>query len=208
MKTSVAMVDDDTSLLALLRHTIEASTEFYCVGAYATPELALKELVSLRPRIVLMDIRMPHVSGLECTRRLTRAIPGVCVIIMTGTSSSENLVPAIDAGAIGFLQKPFQPSDCVNALRSVVSGGAPVSPPAIKILVDYVRRDHATKLSSGPLSPRESEVMRLLSNKEIALALGISQATVHNQLQRIYEKLSVHSRGQAVAQFLQIIHKT
>ena len=206
MKTTRMLVVDDHALfrkgvVGLLR----AAEGFTVVGEAQDGREAVTKAQALKPDVVLMDIYMRAMDGLEATRRIKAAIPSTRIIILTVSEEDQNLFDAVKAGAQGYLLKSVEPDELFRTLRGVVRGEAFVTPSmAAKILEEFSRKAGGSKgIDSRGLSPREREVLELLTrgavNKEIAAALAISDNTVKNHLKSIMGKLHVENRVQVVA---------
>ena len=203
MPIHVAIVEDDRRLREQLVGLIDSAPEFCCVGAYGSGEETLRELPAAQPVVVLMDINLPGMSGVECTFRLKRKLPSVQVVMFTVYDDNERVFEALKAGASGYLLKRTPPAEILEALTDVHGGGAPMS--------GYIARQVVQSFSrqAGPeapqLSSREEEVLTLVSkgyiNKEIAGMLGIGLETVRGHLKLIYKKLHVRSRTEASMKF-------
>jgi DNA-binding NarL/FixJ family response regulator len=203
---TVSIVDDSTDLRQSIANFINRSAGFQCVSMYGSGEAALKGLSANQPDVVLMDINMTGMTGIECVERLKAVAPGVQIVMLTIYEDTEKIFNALSAGASGYLLKRLSPSKLLQAIREVHAGGSPMSGSiARKVVASF-----QTTESSGPrlpeLSPREQEVLELLaqgcSNKEIADKLSISIETVTWHLRHIYTKLHVRSRTQATLRFL------
>jgi NarL family two-component system response regulator LiaR len=208
MKRTVAIVEDDPDLRAILQQTIDSSGRYVCVGTYGRGEEALTELKRIRPSFVLMDILLPGISGLECVDRLKKVQPGMSFIMVSGKVLEDRIGETIASGADGFLRKPFTPTECIDALDTVAAGGVSLSPLAAKYLARDYRREYWERVSEKGITPREQEVLKLLergkSHKEIASLLHVSESTVHSHLQSVYVKLGAHNGFEAIAKLRQI----
>jgi DNA-binding NarL/FixJ family response regulator len=207
MMTSVAIVEDNNDFRASLARYLNEAPGYRCVCACSTSEEALQKIPRLLPDVVLMDIHLPNMSGMECTRRLKELCPSVQILILTVYEDNERIFGALKAGAGGYLLKRADPADILRAIQDVKQGGAPMSNQIARRVVQSFREktDHTSKLEG--LSQREEEILQYLSGgystKEIADRMSVSVNTVRTHLQHIYEKLHVRSRTAAVAKFLQ-----
>lgn len=203
---AVAIVEDNETVRLMLRELIEATPRLRCVGACATAKEALVEIPKLRPDVVLMDIHLPGESGITCTARLKAKLPGLLVIILTVYKDIELIFQALKAGASGYLLKRAPKEDIQRAIAEVCSGGAPMTGEIARLVVHSFQTSPASGIEKQGLSPRELEILAMLSegitNKEIALRLGISSETVRTHLGHIYEKLHVQGRTEAVTKYL------
>jgi DNA-binding NarL/FixJ family response regulator len=202
----VCLVEDHREtregFLKLLRH----SPDIVCMGAYESAELAEKEIPGFLPDVVLMDINLPGKSGIECIAKLKYKYPQIQWLILTTHEDTELIFSALKAGANGYLLKRSAPEELIGAIKNVHLGGAPMS---IKIARRVVTHFHQADKHAGKaetLSARENEILahlaKGLSYKQIADSLGLSQHTVNNHLRKIYGKLHVQTRTEAVVKFL------
>jgi DNA-binding NarL/FixJ family response regulator len=204
-KISLAIVEDNESLRRNLAEMIRRESGWKLAGEFADGESALEHLPSIQPAVVLMDINLPGMSGVECVARLTQLLPGTLVIMVTVYDDSDTIFESLASGASGYLLKPVQSEQLVAAIEEVMAGGAPMSMSIARRVVQTFRKPAPEVGEEAQLWPREIEILELLSKgflkKEIADQLGISYWTVQTHVGRIYKKLHVHSRAQAVAKF-------
>jgi DNA-binding NarL/FixJ family response regulator len=201
----LALVDDDESVRWAVREIVETQTEGWTLDLYASGSDALQHIPSAWPDVVLMDLWMPGLSGIECTRRLTTLCLDLRVLMFTGCSGQAEILESIAAGACGYLLKPVAPSTLVRAVRSAGQGWPTLCPEAEHALIGAWQAASAN-ISSASLSRREREILPLLAkrltDKEIALELGIRTTTVNEHLKRIFRKLGVRRRNEAVRKWL------
>ena len=196
----VVIADDQPLMRAGFRAVLEATGSIEVVAEAATGEEAVRAASELRPDVVLMDIRMPGMDGIEATRRLPRQR----VLILTTFGLDDYIVDALRAGASGFLLKDAPTQDVVAAVRAVAAGDAVLSPGVTRRLLDQVGRRLPAAVSRAPatLTDREHEVLRMLAggltNAEIAEALVVSEATVKSHVSSLLRKLGLRDRVQAV----------
>ena len=204
---TVAMVEDEAEILESWVKLLGTFPEFACVCGCVSGEEALLRLPPLRPQIVLMDIFLPRMSGIECTARLKELLPDTQILILTAVDDHELVFMALQAGADGYLLKSTQPAELQSALHDLLRGGAPMTGAVARRVVRYFRQKDKPKDAVLGLSLREEEVLILLSkgfgNKEIAGRLELSVDTVGTYLKQIYKKLHVHSRTEAVFRYTQ-----
>ena len=206
---NVAIVEDDAKLRQTLERYLTAQPGFRCASAYPNAEAALTDLPRVRPDVVLMDINLPGMNGIECVAKLRAAMPSLKIIMLTVFEEGEQVFKALSAGAFGYLVKSSRPTKIIEAIREVHAGGSPMSGNiARKVVQSFQARaaaQAATRAETDTLSAREVEVLQALSKghtyKQIAADLGISLGTVRTYIQRIYEKLHVHSHAEAVMKF-------
>jgi DNA-binding NarL/FixJ family response regulator len=204
--TRIAIVEDNKVIRESLMEFVQADPECQCVYAGGTAEEALKEVPKHQPDIVLMDIQLPDISGIECTARLKQLLPSVQIIMVTVYEDTERIFKALRAGACGYLLKRCTPEELVSAIREVRQGGAPMSRDiARKVILSFQEPAAATAEVEG-LSPREREILQLvaegLPNKQIASRVGLTDGTVRWHLRHVYHKLHVRSRTEAALKFL------
>jgi DNA-binding NarL/FixJ family response regulator len=208
----VAIVEDDAGLRRELERLINETEGFACQSTYPDAETALAGIPPHPPDLVLMDIRLPGLSGIDCVRRLKDVQPALPIVMLTVYEDSETLFRSLMAGANGYLVKRTPRSRLIEALREIVAGGAPMSRSIARKVVEFFHQVSQVPVPAGPaaevqhLTPREQEILASLarghSYKEIAADLGISGDTVRKHMGRIYEKLHVHSRTQAILKYL------
>jgi DNA-binding NarL/FixJ family response regulator len=176
------------------------------VGACATGEDALKRIPPLQPDVVLMDINLPGMSGIECTARLKERLPQTQILMVTVHGDNDRVFAALQAGASGYLLKRVTPSELLEAIADVIRGGAPMTGEIARKVIDSFRRPVSVLVEAAKLTRREEEILGLLtqgySNKEIADRLSVSFDTVRTHLKHIYEKLHVRSRTEAATKYL------
>jgi DNA-binding NarL/FixJ family response regulator len=206
--TDVAIVEDNAALGSSLKKVVESDATLRCIGVWTTAEDALKKIDAFRPHIVLMDINLPGMSGIEATARLKQHLPDIKVVMVTVYRDHDKIFAALKAGACGYLLKRSNPAEVREAIHDVRSGGAPMSPEIARRVVEAFHQP----VKTGPsvvddvkLSKRETEILELLceglANKEIADRLDISVETVRVHLKHVYEKLHVRSRTEAAMKF-------
>jgi RNA polymerase sigma factor (sigma-70 family) len=206
-KIRVAIVEDDLKLLSTLSKLIETYPEFHVEGGFPTAAAAMEGIPRLNPDIVIMDINLPDINGVECTRRLKTICPDTQIMMLTVYEDTEAVFSALRAGASGYLLKQTPIEELLAALREIHGGGSPMSSHIARKVVHSFREDDVVNQAVESLSPREREVLELVAEgclfKEIAEKLGVSFGTIHTYCRRIYEKLHVRSRAQAVAKWHQ-----
>lgn len=206
MAITVSIVEDSDQLRGTLAKVINRSEGFECLSDYPSAEEALEGLPSDRPQVVLMDINLPGMNGVECVRQLKQILPSVHVIMLTVYEDTENIFNALAAGAMGYMLKRTPREELLAAITDVLRGGSPMTAHIARKVVQSFQRPAPTASPTENLSQREQEVLDCLSQgflyKEIAEKLGISYETVHTYIRRIYEKLQVRTRTEAVAKFL------
>jgi DNA-binding NarL/FixJ family response regulator len=205
---TVAIVEDDAGIRRSLEWLLKSSAEFLCVAACDSAEEALRVLPNAAPEVILMDINLPNLSGIECTARIKERLPAVQVVMITVYGDTEKVFNALRAGASGYILKRSAPEKILQAVREVHAGGVPMSGEIARKVLGTFREPAPALTEEQNLSRREQEVLELLSqgcaNKEIADKLSISIETVTWHLRHIYSKLHVRSRTQAALKFISL----
>jgi DNA-binding NarL/FixJ family response regulator len=198
---SVAIIEDDDDIRESLSILINESDGFVCTSAFSNCESGIPEIVSDKPDVVLMDIQLPGMNGIEGVTRIKEKLPSANIIMLTIHKDDDLVFKSLCAGASGYLVKNTKPEKLLDAIRDVVDGGAPMSSSIARMIVNSFRRTTTTLLTS-----RETEVLSHLckgsSYKMIADAIFVSEQTVHFHIKNIYQKLQVHSKSEAVAKAL------
>ena len=202
----VALVEDQPKVRESWTRLINALPDFSCVCACASGEEALRVIPAERPDVILMDIFLTRMSGIECTARLKELLPETQIVILTAMDDQELVFMALEAGADGYLLKRTKPSDLRVALLDVMGGGAPMTSQIARRVIESFRRKAKDRDQTTHLSMREEQILRLLSqgysNKLIADKLALSIDTVCSHLKRVFEKLHVSSRTEAVVRYM------
>jgi len=203
---TVALVDDEKLLRQSITTFVNGSPGFRCTSAYSTAEEALKGLPVDKPEVVLMDINLGGMNGIECVERLKTLVPDLQIIMLTVYEDTDQIFKALSAGASGYLLKRSSPTKLLQAIREVHSCGSPMSSSIARKVVASFQKSKQSADKQVHLSPREEMVLSCLAKgltyKEIADQLDISIDTIRTYLRRIYEKLHVQSRTEAVAKYL------
>lgn len=201
----VAIVEDDSGLRNQLQRILQSAPGLSCVGAFGSAEKALKEMVGLEPDVILMDINLPGMSGIECVARLRKDLPSAHVIMLTVYEDSDRIFQALQKGADGYLVKSSPTDVLLRAIEDVHQGGAPMSSHIARKVVRQFRQAEPSRDEGVSLAPREREVLDLLASgfvyKEIGERLGIGTETVKTYVKNICRKLHVRNRVEAVARF-------
>ena len=204
--TKIAIVEDNRVIRESLAEFVQADSEFEIVCACGTAAEALKLIPKLKPEIVLMDIQLPDISGIECTVQLKQLLPSVQIIMVTVYEDTERIYKALRAGACGYLLKRCKTEELLAAIREVRQGGAPMSREIARKVISSFQEPVASAAEVEGLSPREREILELLAagfpNKEIASRVGLTDGTVRWHLRHVYHKLHVRSRTEAALKFL------
>jgi DNA-binding NarL/FixJ family response regulator len=202
----LAVVEDDAVIRRSLTRIVDEAPGRRCLAACATGEEALKRLPDLHPDVVLMDVNLPQMSGIECVRRLRERLSNTQVLMLTVYEDSDSIFRALRAGASGYLLKRSDPEQLLEAIRDVLHGGSPMTSQIARKVVQTFRASGEAQDLSMKLTEREAEILDYLAkgyaNKEIADKLNVTVPTVRSHLRSIYEKLHVHSRTEAVAKYL------
>ncbi|HYG21359.1 MAG TPA: response regulator transcription factor [Verrucomicrobiae bacterium] len=206
MSTRVALVEDNNDLRKSMKSLLQRSPPLRVVADYPDAESALADIVEQKPDVVLMDVKLPNMDGVECVRQLKTILPTVLVVMLTVHDDNDSLFNSILAGADGFLLKDTVPSRLVEAIEEVRSGGSPMTPQIARRIVQRFRKSDPEPSVVANLTPREMEVLEQLAlgnrYKEISDNLGISLDGIRFHIRHVYNKLHVHSRTEAVLKFL------
>jgi DNA-binding NarL/FixJ family response regulator len=206
MQIKVAIVDDDEGIRTSLAALIRRAPTLKLAGDYPDAETALKEIPRHPPDVVLMDINLPGIKGVECVRQLKSAMPSVQFLMLTVYEDSDSLFNSLKAGASGYLLKRTASARLLEAIRDVYGGGSPMTPQLARRVVQFFSKPAEGELSVSRLTPGEREFLNQLANgyayKEIADRMKISIDTVRSYVRTVYEKLHVHSRTEAVVKYL------
>lgn len=205
-KISICIVEDDSRIRWGLSTILQEEPDFECIGEFASAEEALKHLPGLNPKVVIMDVNLPGMTGIDCVQRLTARDNPPQIIMLTVRQDSEIIFDSLAAGACGYLLKPPVASQLVDAVRDVFAGGAPMTASIARRVAQSFKKERAKTPETENLTPREVQVLELLAKgfayKEVASELSISYSTVQRHIESIYRKLHVHSRTHAVTKFL------
>jgi DNA-binding NarL/FixJ family response regulator len=203
----VSIVDDEADLRENIAGYVDAAKGFRCVSVHSSAEEALAHLPKEKPDVVLMDINLGGMSGIECVLHLKPLMRETQVVMLTVFEDTEKIFSALAAGASGYLLKRMPPEKLLEAIREVHEGGSPMSAPIARKVVQSLQTRRPPGVDeTAELSPREREVLDGLAEgqayKQIAEKLNVSIHTVRNYIRRIYEKLHVRTSAEAVAKYL------
>jgi DNA-binding NarL/FixJ family response regulator len=206
MPIAVSIVEDDAGLRESICRFIQGSLGFQCLGEYASAEEALADVPTRPPAVVLMDINLPKMGGIECVKHLKQKLPGLQIIMLTVYENSDRIFEALAAGACGYLVKNTPPEKLLEAIEEISKGGSPMSSHiARKVVQAFQPAVYAVPLIEQ-LAPREQQVLELLSKgrayKQIAAEMNLAMGTIRTYIRRIYEKLHVNCRTDAVVKYL------
>jgi DNA-binding NarL/FixJ family response regulator len=208
MPIAVSIVEDDAQARKILANWVSRASGFRLLSDCGDAETALETLPGKAPNVVLMDINLPGMSGVEAVRKLKPLLPDTQFVMLTVYEDADHIYNALVAGATGYLLKQTRREDLLSALEEVHRGGSPMTSNIARKVVQSFRQAHPEAAESERLSPREHEVLDLLARgylyKEIAERLNISVPTVNTYVRRMYEKLHVRSRAQAVAKYTHV----
>lgn len=208
MNIRTVVVEDDPGTSALITSWLDHASGFKHLRTFAHPATALKELGQLNPDVVLSDINLPGLSGIEFVRTAKQQFPSIQFVMLTVYRDVEHIFDALSAGATGYLLKSTLRNELLTAVKEVYEGGSPMSSDVARMVVRSFCRPSPAKDELADLSERERAVLNLLASgylyKEIAEQLTIGVNTVSTYVRRIYEKLHVRSRAQAVAKLLNV----
>jgi len=204
--TRVAIVEDQREIREGLKALISGTPDYSCAGAWRSMEEALEQIARDVPDAVLVDIGLPGMPGTEGIRLLKRRYPSLPALVLTVYEDDERIFDALCAGACGYLLKSTPPARLLESLQEAVGGGAPMSPPVARRVVELFRDFRPPEKSDRELTPHEARLLALLVDghnlKTAAAEIGVSRATVAWHMRNIYEKLQVHSKSEAVAKAL------
>lgn len=203
----VAVVEDDRRVRESLRDIIRGSPECEFAGGFSSGEQALEQLADVDPRVILVDINLPGISGVEVIRRIAALGRPWQTLVFTVYRDTDTIFEALSAGAVGYLVKPITPAKLVEAVCDVAAGGAPMTGAvARKVVQAFSRASRTVPALASSLTAREREVLDMLaqglSKKEIASRLSVSFSTVRTHLEHVYTKLHVRTQAEAVARWL------
>jgi DNA-binding NarL/FixJ family response regulator len=203
---TVAVVEDDAQVRQSLANILRRGPGVVCVGEHGDAEEAVREIPRVKPKVVLMDINLPGMSGFDCVRRLSELVPQTQVVMLTVYDNTDAIFKSLAAGASGYLLKPISSAQLLSAIRDVYAGGVPMTSDIARKVLQTFKEPAPAAFDGETLSAREQEVLNFLAKgylyKEIAEQLAISYGTVHTYIERIFKKLHVRSRAQAVAKYL------
>ncbi|HYG24400.1 MAG TPA: response regulator transcription factor [Verrucomicrobiae bacterium] len=202
----VVIIEDGAWMRENLELEINRSEGLRCLKSYRTAEQALRGIVDDQPDVVIVDINLPGMDGVECVRHLKSIVPKAQCLMLTVYEESEKIFNSLLAGASGYLLKRSTTQELVEAIRQVREGGSPMSSSIARKIVAHFHQAGENRSDVGELSPREQQVLDLMakgaSSKEIASLLSLSIETIRMNVKHIYAKLHVHSRGEATAKYL------
>lgn len=205
MPLRVAVVEDNARTRTGLAQLLESAPGIKCVAACGSADEAVRVIPGCRPQVVLMDINLPGMSGIQCTALLKAQLPKTQVLMLTAYSDNDYVFEALKAGASGYLLKSIAPEDLLDSIQEVVDGGAPMNGMIARQVIEAFRKPSGGPTET-PLTARENEILGFLSrgysNKEIAARLELSTGTVSVHLEHIYAKLHVRCRTEAAAKYL------
>jgi DNA-binding NarL/FixJ family response regulator len=206
MKIKVSIVEDDAGTRDNLAKVLQGASGLTCLEAFADGEMAVRGIPGNVPDVVLMDIRLPGMSGIECVARLKEKLPKLSVLMLTTYEESDLIFESLRAGATGYLLKNMPPAELINSVVQAHTGGSPLSMRIARKIVGHFQQLKKPQSETEALTKREQEILSLLARgflyKEIADQLQISINTVRVHIQNVYEKLHVHSRSQAIMRFM------
>jgi DNA-binding NarL/FixJ family response regulator len=206
LSVSVSIVEDDPVIREQLGLFLGKAGDLKCLSQHSSAEEALRELPRLKPQVVLMDINLPGMSGIDCARQLRKQLPGTQIIMLTVHEDTDSIFQSLLSGATGYLLKRTLRAQLLEGIRDVVRGGSPMNSSIARKVVQMIATQDQRDTSLDTLTARERAVLELLAKgqlyKEIADHLGVNIETVRTHIRAIYEKLQVHSRTEAVVKFL------
>jgi len=206
MSIRVSIVEDDDPVREGLTSLVDGAAGFRCVGAHRNAETALTMVPPEKADVVLMDIHLTRMNGIECVRQLKAMNPQQLIVMLTAYEDDDLIFQALKAGANGYLLKQTSPADLLAAIKEVHAGGAPMSSNIARKVIQSFHENEPSSAPTEDLSPREREILNLVAkgymNKEIAERLHIAIETVCTHVRAIYGKLHVRSRSEAIIKYL------
>jgi DNA-binding NarL/FixJ family response regulator len=206
VRIKVSIVEDSHGTRESLTEILQRAPILSLVGAHSDGEAALQKIPSENPDVVLMDINLPRMNGIECVGRLKEVLPKIQVLMLTTYEESDLIFDSLRNGASGYLLKNMPPAELIQSIEQVHHGGAPMSMQIARKVVSHFRQIKKPQSDHDNLTKREQEILALLAKgyyyKEIAEQLGITLSTVRAHLHSVYEKLHVQSRTEAVVKYL------
>ena len=206
MPIRIVIVEDNVKLRETMERLIQRQLELEHIASFGTAEEALEKTPALQPDVILMDINLPGINGVECVRQLKPKLPETQVLMLTVYEDTDNVFGALSAGASGYLLKRARPQELLDAINELSQGGSPMSGHIARKVVQSFHKDLPTNTAVASLSAREEEVLQCLASgyqyKEIAEELRIGTETVRTYIRRIYEKLHARSAAEAVAKYM------
>jgi DNA-binding NarL/FixJ family response regulator len=203
---SVSIVDDDEGLRQSIAAFVNGTPGYSCLSTYASAEAALEALQKERPDVVLMDIHLSGMSGIECVAKLKAVVPEMQIVMLTVYEDTARIFQALAAGASGYMLKRLTPDKLLQAISEVHDGGSPMSSSIARKVVASFQKLGPPSESKNHLTTREESILdclvRGLTYQQTAVQLAISMGTIRTHIRRIYEKLQVHARTEAVAKYL------
>ncbi|MGH7953106.1 MAG: response regulator [Limisphaerales bacterium] len=206
MNIAISIVEDQHDMRESLVEWLGHAPGLRCVGAHATAEDALRNIPAENPDVVLMDINLTGMNGIQCVARLKERLPGILVLMLTTYDEGDLIFDSLRAGANGYLLKNMPQEELAKAVQQVHAGGAPMSLQIARKVINYFHRSQKPSSELEQLTHREHEILKLLAKgymyKEIADHLAISMSTVRTHVSAVYEKLHIHSRTEAAMKFV------
>ncbi|MEI7909273.1 MAG: response regulator transcription factor [Verrucomicrobiota bacterium] len=206
MPSSVVIVEDNNVVRGCLEELVNSIAGFKCLATFGNAEDAIRLVPRLAPDLVMMDIQLPNLSGIECAAKLKECLPSLLILMLTVYEDEERIFEAFKAGASGYILKRASAAEVVQAIKDMLGGGVPMTSTIARKVVESFRQVASRQPDEPALSRRETEVLKGLSkglsNKDIADALNVTLETVRWHLKQIYEKLHVHGRTQATLKFM------
>jgi DNA-binding NarL/FixJ family response regulator len=206
MRINIGIVEDDREVRENWAKVLNAHPKLKCIAACESGEEALKRFPDCRPDVVLMDINLPGMSGIQCTALVKELLPKTQVLMVTIYSNNNSVFEALQAGASGYILKNNSSEEVIRSIIDVVEGGAPMTGRIARRVIEAFRRPAPKGLKEAQLTFREKEILELIAqgyaNKEIASRLDVAVSTVRTHIEHIYDKLHVHCRTEAAAKYL------
>ena len=204
--TRISIVEDTDHIREILKKRINDTDDLYCITTYDNAEDALEDLPNAQPEVVIMDIGLPGMSGIECMTQVKAKCPDMAFLMFTVFDNDENVFNALKAGASGYIMKDEKPSGVIEGIRSYLQGGGPMSAEIAKKVMESFHRFGPKNKHIELLTPHQLNILKQISegllNKEIAASLNITEGSIKVQINRIYRKLQVNNRVEAINKYL------
>lgn len=198
----IVIIEDNEGFREVLKLLVNSAQNFKVVNTYSSCEEALPDIVGDTPGIVMMDLNLPGMNGIEGTKKIKGKLPSVNILVISEVGNRDTVIKAFSAGAVGYITKDIEYLEVINALKEVVEGGSPMSKRVSRSIVESFYQS-----VTSPLSKRETEVLQLLAYgktyKEIAETLFVHPETIKSHLKSIYTKLNVHNKASAIMTAIQ-----
>ncbi len=203
--TSICIIEDTTHIREILHKRINETDDFFCAGSFGTAEEAIEKLPTIQPDIAIMDIGLPGKNGIECMLQVKKSCPDTGFLMFTVFDNDEHVFEALKAGAVGYILKDEKPSGVISAIREYLEGGGPMSADIAKKVLSSFHKTNTSHPDVEKLTGHQKGILDMIAsgllNKEIAVNLGITEGSIKVQINRIYKKLHVNNRVEAINKY-------